>query len=153
MNLQKVLYTTCDMGALVHPFNSSITNIMLLKCPLWEYHSFCSTCENPRISLDSHSEVRFWVEWLRYPIRYRFESDVQTDHVRLPGFEPEFEAWEASVLPLDYSRLTSHGGSGTEPKYVKRSSLFKSSQHERFAELMKQYCPSAAMKSLNFVRL
>ena len=24
--------------------------------------------------------------------------------MRLPGFEPGFEAWEASVLPLDYSR-------------------------------------------------
>ena len=27
------------------------------------------------------------------------------NYVRLPGFEPELEAWEASVLPLDYSRL------------------------------------------------
>ena len=24
--------------------------------------------------------------------------------MRLPGFEPEIEAWEATVIPLDYSR-------------------------------------------------
>ena len=50
-------------------------------------------------------EIRPPGTWLRRPLLYPTELKAQNLMERVKGIEPSLKAWEASVLPLNYTRV------------------------------------------------